>query len=148
VGKYVWDDFELTVVAAFYTGGQRSEKQINLGSAAEIHLPTAGILFRNSQNGYYRLSVAPLTGGKEGIYKLVKITGGREIELSSWRRDLIITLRNEIKLRCQGDKIALWINALKVADFKDAELKAGAISLFFSGGIGSFDDLVIKKLKP
>jgi hypothetical protein len=148
VGKQFWDDFELTVVAAAYSGGERSNNQTNLGSGAEVKLPTFGIIFRNNQQGYYRFLLAPLTGGKEGVYKLTKEVNGKQTELSSWRRDLIITMRNEIKLRCVGGKIEISVNALRLANFSDADLKAGQISLFFLGGMGSFDDLVIKKLKP
>ncbi len=147
VGKHFWGDFELTVVAAAYTGGERSANQTSLGSAAEVKLPTFGIIFRNNQQGYYRFLLAPLTGGKEGVYKLTKEVNGKEVELSSWRRDLIITFRNEIKLRCVGGRIEVSVNALRLANFTDDELKAGQISLFYSAGMGSFDDLVIKRLK-
>ena len=56
-------------------------------------------------------------------------------------------MRNEITVRCAGSRIDLYVNAIKIADFKDESHKSGRITLVFSGGLGSFDDLVIKRLK-
>lgn len=147
VGSYVWENFELSVVAMVYTGGERQNQgQLSVASEAVL-LPTIGLSFRVNPQGYYRLLVAPLTGGKEGLYKLIKVVEGKKTEETGWRRDVAISTRNEIKLRCVGEKIELWINAQRVADFKGPEHQAGQISLLFSGGMASFDDLVIKQLK-
>ena len=147
VRGFVYDDFELEVVAMIYTGGEWKNPGALSAASQEVQLPTVGLSFRISQDGYYRLLIAPLTGGKEGIYRLLKIEGGKQTELTGWRRDLAISARNIIKLRCAGGKMELSINNLRVADFKDETFKSGAINLFYSGGLASFDDLVIKSLK-
>jgi hypothetical protein len=147
VGSYVWDNFELSVVATVYTGGERQNKgPLGVGSE-DVLLSTVALAFRANSRGYYRLLIAPLTGGKEGVYKLIKVVEGQKDEETGWRRDVAISMRNEIKLRCVGEKIELRINAQRVADFKAPEHQAGQISLLFSGGLASFDDLVIKQLK-
>jgi Ca-activated chloride channel homolog len=146
VGRYKWDDFELSVVAAVYSSGERRNER-GLGVASEeVSLPTIGLSFRINEQGYYRLSLAPYTGGKEGVYKLTKVVQGQAVDVTSWRRDAAIGLRNEIKLRCVGDKLELRINVQRVAEFKVADHGAGQLALGFSGGLASFDDLIVKKV--
>jgi hypothetical protein len=146
-GTYTYEDFEATVVATLFTGVQREEKGPDRYTADIKSLPVIGLSFRVNRDGYYTFLLSPLGGSREGIYKLFKIVGGEQIELSSWRRDAAIKMRNEITVRCVGSRIDLYVNAIKIADFKDESHKSGRITLVFSGGLGSFDDLVIKRLK-
>jgi hypothetical protein len=147
VGAYVYEDFEATVVATLFTGAQRDEKP-TISAASDITtLPTIGLSFRVNQDGYYTVLLSPLTGAREGLYKLFKVVNGKQIELSSWRPDLAIKMRNEIKIRCVGPRIDLYVNAIRIAEFKDESHRSGRFTLVFSGGLGSFDDLVIKRLK-
>lgn len=147
VGAYVYDDFEVTVVATLFTGAQRDEKQTSSAVMDLTTLPTIGLSFRINQDGYYTALLSPLMGGREELYKLFKIVNGKQIELTSWRPDQAIKMRNEIKIRCAGSRIDLYVNAIRIADFKDESHKSGRLALVFSGGLGSFDDLVIKRLK-
>lgn len=147
VGSYVYEDFEATVIATLFTGVQRDEKQ-TISPASDITtLPTIGLSFRVNQDGYYTVLLSPLTGAREGLYKVFKVVNGKQIELTSWRPDLAIKLRNEITVRCVGSRIDLYVNAIRIAEFKDESHKSGRFTLVFSGGLGSFDDLVIKRLK-
>lgn len=147
VGSYTYEDFEATVVATLFTGVQRFEKGA-ISSASDLTtLPTIGLSFRISQSGYYTVLLSPLAGEREGLYKLFKVVNGKQIELTSWRPDLAIKARNEITVRCVGSRIDLYVNAIRIADFKDDSHKSGRFTLVFSGGSGSFDDLVIKRLK-
>jgi hypothetical protein len=147
VGAYLYEDFEATVVATLFTGVQREEKAPDRYTSDIKSLPVIGLSFRVNRDGYYTVLLSPLGGSREGIYKLFKIVGGEQIELTSWRRDAAIKMRNEISVRCVGSRIDLYVNAIKIADFKDESHKSGRITLVFSGGLGSFDDLVIKRLK-
>ncbi|MGH9831486.1 MAG: hypothetical protein ACRD9Y_00640, partial [Blastocatellia bacterium] len=112
-----------------------------------VSIPTIGLSFRVNQDGYYTILLSPLGGSREGRYKLFKVVNGKQIELSSWRPDAAIKMRNEITVRCVGSKIDLYVNAIRIAEFKDESHQSGRITLVFSGGLGSFDDLVIKRLK-
>jgi hypothetical protein len=147
VGAYVYEDFEATVIATLFTGVQREEKGPTRSTADIASLPVIGLSFRVNRDGYYTVLLSPLGGSGEGIYKLFKVVGDKQIELTSWRRDAAIKMRNEITVRSEGPRIDLYINAIRVADFKDESHKSGRITLVFSGGLGSFDDLVIKRLK-
>src|SRR5574341_332378 len=147
VGSYVYEDFEATVVATLFTGVQREEKGPSRSTADIVSIPTIGLSFRVNQDGYYTILLSPLGGSREGRYKLFKVVNGKQIELSSWRPDAAIKMRNEITVRCIGPKIDLYVNAIRIAEFKDESHKSGRITLVFSGGLGSFDDLVIKRLK-
>jgi len=147
VGAYLYEDFEATVVATLFTGVQREEKAPDRYTSDIKALPVIGLSFRVNSDGYYTVLLSPLGGSREGIYKLFKVVSGRQIELTSWRRDAAIKMRNEITVRCAGSRIDLYINAIKIADFNDESHKSGRITLVFSGGLGSFDDLVIKRLK-
>jgi hypothetical protein len=147
VGSFVYEDFEATVVATIFTGPQRDEKRTT-GPASDItSLPTIGLSFRGTQDGYYTVMLSPLTGAREGLYKAFKVVNGKQIELSGWRPDLAIKMRNEIMVRCVGARIDLFVNAVRIAEFKDESHKSGRLTLVFSGGLGSFDDLVIKRVK-
>lgn len=143
----MYEDFEATVVATLFTGVQRDEKAPTRSTADITSLPVIGLSFRVNRAGYYTVLLSPLGGLGEGIYKLFKVVSGKQIELTSWRRDAAIKMRNEITVRCVGPRIDLYVNAIKIADFKDESHKGGRITLVFSGGLGSFDDLVIKRLK-
>jgi hypothetical protein len=147
VGAYVYEDFEATVVATLFTGVQHEEKGATRNTADIKSIPVIGLSFRVNQDGYYTLLLSPLGGSGEGVYKLFKVVSGKQIEVTSWRRDAAIKIRNEITLRCAGSRIDLYVNAIRIADFKDESHKSGRITLVFSGGLGSFDDLVIKRLK-
>jgi hypothetical protein len=147
VGSYIYEDFEATVVATLFTGVQREEKGATRSNADITSMPVIGLSFRVNQDGYYTVLLSPLGGSREGVYKLFKVANGKQIELSSWRSDAAIKMRNEITIRCLGPRIDLYVNAIKIAEFKDESHKSGRITLVFSGGLGSFDDLAIKKLK-
>jgi len=147
VGAYVYEDFEATVVATLFTGVQREEKGATRSTADITSLPVIGLSFRVNQDGYYTVLLSPLGGSGEGVYKLFKVVSGKQIEVTSWRRDKAIKMRNEITVRCAGSRIDLYVNAIRIADFKDESHKSGRFTLVFSGGLGSFDDLVIKRLK-
>jgi hypothetical protein len=147
VGTYVYEDFEATVVATLFTGVEREEKAPDRNTSDIKSLPVIGLSFRVNRDGYYTVLLSPLGGSREGIYKLFKVVSGKQIELTSWRRDAAIKLRNEITVRCVGSRIDLYVNAIRIADFKDESHQSGRITLVFSGGLGSFDDLVIKRLK-
>jgi hypothetical protein len=105
-----------------------------------------GIQFRINENGYYTLSLSPTNSGSGGLYRLLKVANGKQIEITSWRRDVAITMRNQIKLRCSGSKIEIYVNSLRLDTLKDDSHKRGLISLVFSGEAGMFDDLTVKKL--
>ena len=146
VGKFIYGDFEAAVTATFI-----SRPQMPAGGASPglVALPTIGLSFRVNENGYYRLLIAPPREGgigSGGFYKLLKIAGGEQTELTPWRKDSAIAMRNLIELRCAGPRTDIHINNLRVGAINDGSHKSGSINLVFSGEAGTFDDLVIKKL--
>jgi hypothetical protein len=106
-GAYTYEDFEATVVATLFTGVQREEKAPDRYTSDIKSLPVIGLSFRVNRDGYYTVLLSPLGGSREGIYKLFKIVGGEQIELTSWRRDAAIKMRSEITVRCVGSRIDL-----------------------------------------
>jgi hypothetical protein len=84
--------------------------------------------------------------GSGGLYKLIKVAGGRQTDVARWSREKTISMRNQIKLRCAGSKTEIYVNSLRLATLEDGAHKRGLISLVFSGEAGTFDDLTIKKL--
>lgn len=146
IGSYVYEDFEATVVASLFTSVVHTKGSTS--SASDLTtLPTIGLSFRVSKDGYYTALLSPLAGQNEGLYRLFKVVNGKQIELTRWRPDLAIKMRNELTVRCVGQKIELHVNAIKIAEFKDDSHARGRLTLVFSGGLGSFDDVVIKKVK-
>jgi hypothetical protein len=106
-----------------------------------------GFQFRINENGYYTLLLAPASGGGGGLYRLLKVANGKQMEIAGWRRDAAIGMRNQIKLRCAGSKLEIYVNNLRLDTLEDDSHERGSISLVFSGEAGMFDDLVIKMLK-
>ena len=153
VGEFIYDDFEVTVTATFLIPPQRTSDSGGasnsgaLSSPGSISLPVIGFQFRINENGYYRLLIAPASGGGGGLYRLLKVANGKQTEIAGWRRDAAIALRNQIKLRCAGSKLEIYVNNLRLDTLKDDSHERGSISLVFSGEAGMFDDLVIKTLK-
>jgi Ca-activated chloride channel family protein len=152
VGAFIYNDFEASVTATFIIRPQRaansgaSSASGSINSTTSISLPTIGLSFRINENGYYTLLIAPAAGADGGFYKLLKIADGKQTELTSWRKDSAIALRNQIKLRCVGPRLEIYVNNLRLDSMKDDSHKQGSISLVFSGEAGMFDDLTIKKL--
>jgi Ca-activated chloride channel homolog len=152
VGEFIYENFEATVTATFLIPPQRSSDgggatiSGSLSLPASISLPVIGFQFRINENGYYTLSLAPPSGGGGGSYRLLKVTNGQRTEITSWRRDVAIAMRNQIKLRCSGSKLEIYVNNLRLDTLKDESHKRGSISLVFSGEAGMFDDLTVKKL--
>lgn len=149
VGSLVYENFEATVIATMFTGAQRDEKTAAQTTAASdlTTLPTIGMSFRVNERGNYTVLLSPFVGGREGVYKLIKTVDGKQTELTNWRREQLVQTRNELKVKCVGNKIELYLNSIRIADFKDESHAQGRLSLVFSGGLGSFDDLIVKKLK-
>jgi Ca-activated chloride channel homolog len=146
VGEFIYGDFEAAVTATFLARPQRPAGVKASGSA---NAPMIGLSFRINGNGYYKLLIAPpkeggIGGG--GFYKLLKIAGGEQTELTPWRKDTSILMRNFIELRCAGSKIEIFANNLRLGSLNDISHKRGSISLTFSGETATFDDLAIKKL--
>jgi VWFA-related protein len=146
VSTFVYSDFEASVVAEAI-GGARGAGLRSVGRVYDAGVLTAsGLSFRINESGYYTLLVAPYPSGKEGVYKLLKVSGGVQTDLINWRKDSAVTFRNSIKVRCVGSKIEIFINTLRVNVFNDEDHKEGRINLVVSDGEASFDDLSIKKL--
>jgi Ca-activated chloride channel homolog len=146
VGEFIYGDFEAAVTATFLARPQRPAGANSPGSA---NAPTIGLSFRINGNGYYKLLIAPpkeggIGGG--GFYKLLKVAGAEQTELTPWRKDTSILMRNLIELRCAGPRIEIFVNNLRLGAFNDISHKRGSISLTFSGETATFDDLAIKKL--
>jgi Ca-activated chloride channel family protein len=152
VGAFIYDDFEATITATFLVRPQRSAGSSASSASGSINLPTSvslpvvGFQFRINQNGYYTLLLSPASGASGGFYQLLKVAGGKQTEITSWRRDAAIGLRNQIKLRCVGPKLEIYVNSLRLDTLQDDLHKRGSISLVFSGEAGMFDDLIVKKL--
>jgi Ca-activated chloride channel family protein len=150
VGAFIYNDFEASVTATFIIRPQRSTSggsdSGSVSSPTSISLPTIGVSFRINENGYYTLLISPATVGGGGYYKLIKVDGGKQTEITSWRRDMAIAIRNQIKLRCAESKLEIYVNNLRLDTLKDGSHKRGSISLVFSGEAGMFDDLAIKRL--
>jgi Ca-activated chloride channel homolog len=148
VGDFIYDNFEATVTATFVTRAPRSVNSADNSASDFIHLPTIGLSFRINENGYYTLMIACGTGGigNSGLYKLLKVAGGKQTDITPWRKETAISMRNQIKLYCAGSKMEIYVNNLRLATLKDDSHKRGLISLVFSGEAGMFDDLTIKKL--
>ncbi len=145
VGDFIYEDFEASVTAAFLTRQQPSANN-NVGFT---NMSLIGLLFRINGNGYYELELSPPREGgigSSGFYKLLKIAGGEQTDLTGWRKDTAIAMRNQIKLRCVGSKLEIYVNNLRLDTLKDDSHKRGSISLVFSGEAATFDDLAIKKL--
>jgi Ca-activated chloride channel homolog len=146
VGEFIYGDFEAAVTATFLA---RPQRPAGVNSAGSANLPMIGLSFRINSNGYYKLLIAPPreggTGGG-GFYKLLKIAGGEQTELTPWRKDTSILMRNLIELRCAGPKMEIYVNNLRLGALNDVSHKQGSISLTFSGETATFDDLAIKKL--
>jgi Ca-activated chloride channel homolog len=152
VGTFIYDDFEATATATFIISPQRSvgsgatSTPGSISLPASISLPMIGLQFRINENGYYTLLLAPATGVSGGLYKLFKIADGKQMEITGWRRDAAIGMRNQVKLRCDGSKMEIYVNNLRLDTLKDDSHKRGTISLVFSGEAGMFDDLTVKKM--
>ena len=150
-GAFIYDNFEAAVTATIIIRPQRSAGSGGSPSGSvslpdSISLPTIGIQFRINENGYYTLLLSPAGAGNGGLYKLFKFTNGKQTDLTSWRRDAAIAMRNQIKLRCAGSKLDIYINNLRIDTLKDDSHTRGSISLVFSGDAGMLDDLTVKKL--
>ncbi len=87
---FVYRDFEASIVAE--TVGSPKD-------GASGILTASGFSFRINESGYYTLLVAPLPNGKEGLYKLLKVSAGNQTDLINWRKDPVITFRNRIEDR-------------------------------------------------
>jgi Ca-activated chloride channel family protein len=141
VGEFIYDNFEAAVTATFLARPQRP--------AGDAKLPTIGLSFRINGNGYYKLLIAPPREGgigSGGFYQLLKIADGEQTELTGWRKDTAIAMRNLIELRCAGPKMEIYVNNLRLGSLNDSSHKRGLISLVFSGKAGMFENLAIKKL--
>ena len=59
---------------------------------------------------------------------------------------------NEIAIRCQGNRIQLWVNGYRTVDFRESEAniaRTGVIGVQIHGGLpaeASYKDIRIKKL--
>jgi len=152
VGAFIYDDFEASVTATFILRPQRptnsgaSSASGSISLPTSVSLPTIGVQFRINENGYYTLLLSPASGGSGGFYKLLKVANGQQTEITSWRRDAAIAMRNQVKLRCAESKLEIYVNNLRLDTLKDDSHKRGSISLVFSGEAGTFDDLTVKKL--
>jgi hypothetical protein len=139
VGAFTYDDFEATATATIIippqrsAGGGSASTSDPLNSPISISLPAIGLQFRINENGYYRLLLSPASGGSGGLYKLQKVANGKQTEITSWRRDAAIAMRNQIKLRCAGSKMEIYVNNLRLDTLKDDSHMRGSISLIFSG---------------
>ncbi|NOT64373.1 MAG: VWA domain-containing protein [Acidobacteria bacterium] len=144
---YQYSDFEATFSVNFLTPPERSRLD-----SGQIRNPTsdvfsvAGMSFRMNETGYYQLSVSAAPNPEIGMYRLTKVAGGREIVLISWRRDSAIRVASQFKLKCVGEKIEIYANAMKLNEIKDATHRAGKVGLVFNGGTAEFDNLSIKRL--
>ncbi len=143
---YVYADFEASVSVEAIGGPKDAGQRSSLGMTDVGALTAAGLSFRINENGYYTLMVAPLPSGKEGFYKLFKVSAGRRTDLINWRKDSAITFRNHIKVRCAGPRIEIYVNQLRIMAVNDDSHREGRISLVLSDGDAAFDDLLIKKL--
>jgi Ca-activated chloride channel family protein len=146
VGEFIYGDFEAAVTATFLA---RPQRPAGVKAPDSATAPMIGLSFRINGNGYYKLLIAPpkeggIGGG--GFYKLLKIAGGEQTELTPWRKDTSILMRNLIELRCAGPRIEIFVNSLRLGSLNDVSHKQGSISLSFSGETATFDDLAIKKL--
>jgi Ca-activated chloride channel family protein len=146
IGDFVYGDFEAAVTATFLA---RPKRLADASSASFDDLPMIGLSFRISGNGCYKLLIAPPREGgigSGGFYKLLKTAGGEQMELTPWRRNTAISMRNLIELRCAGPKMEIYVNNLPLGSLNDISHKRGSISLVFSGESGMFENLAIKKL--
>jgi Ca-activated chloride channel family protein len=143
---FVYADFEASVNVEVIGGPKDAGRRSSPGLTDAGTLTAAGLSFRINQDGYYTLMVAPLPNGKEGLYKLLKVSGGKQTDLINWRKDSAITFRNRIKVRCAGSRIEIFINLLRIYAVNDGAHKEGRLNLVLSDGHVTFDDLVIKKL--
>jgi Ca-activated chloride channel family protein len=153
VRDFVYTDFEMSVTALFILAGQRplGSGTVSTGNATNlptsVSLPVLGVSFRVNETGYYSLLLAPSASAGGGAYKLVKIINGEKVDLTSWRRDAIITMRNQIKIKCVGSKLEMYVNNMRLETLQDATHTAGRLSLLFNVESASFDELTIKRLK-
>ena len=143
---YVYADFEASVSVEAIGGPRDAGQRSSLGMTDVGTLTAAGLSFRINENGYYTLLIAPLPNGKEGLYKLFKVSGGRQTDLINWRKDSAITFRNQVKVRCAGSRIEIYVNQLRITAVNDDSHKEGRVSLVLSDGDAAFDDLLIRKL--
>ncbi|MBI1760286.1 MAG: VWA domain-containing protein [Acidobacteria bacterium] len=137
---FQYKDFELTVNAAL------AGEVLPPGSIGATELSVMGLSFRVNPHGYYELSLAPFPGRHMGMFTLSKVANGQSTILRRADREPVIGLSNQIKVRCRGPQIELFINGLLVASLKDETHQAGAISLLFNGKAATFDDLTIRRL--
>lgn len=110
-------------------------------------LATIGLSFRINPNGYYEISLAPIPDKRLGIFTLSKVVSGRRITLWHSEKEPVIDLNNQIKVRCRGAQIEIFINGLRIAKLKDDAHATGTISLLFNGKAATFDDITIKQLE-
>lgn len=152
VGTFVYQNFEASVTATFLLPPQRSANSNANAGRGSVHLPTAvslpllGLSFRINEQGYYTFLLAASASGQGGAYKVLKTVNGTQTELTSWRRDTAIAMRNQIKIRCVGPKLELYVNNLRLDTLTDTSHAAGRLSLLFSSEAATFDDLMIKRL--
>jgi Ca-activated chloride channel family protein len=146
IGDFIYSDFQAALTATFLA---RPKRPAGASSTGVDGLPMIGLSFRINENGGYKLLIAPPTEGgvgSGGFYKLLKIGGGEQTELSGWRKSTAISMRNLIELRCAGSKFEIYVNNLPLGSLNDSAYKRGSISLVFSGESGMFENLAIKKL--
>jgi len=113
-----------------------------------------GMVFRLNATGCYTLLVKNV--GKPGAsFKLAKRTwqrvASKETVLIPWTpapaamRQRI--KREQIKIECKGDRIAIWLNDVRADEIKDASFLEGQIGMAqFGYGRIQFHDLEVKSL--
>jgi hypothetical protein len=96
----------------------------------------AGLVFRQSERGYYAFAAAP------GFAAVRRVEPIRTTELQRWPLDGIAGGLQQIEVRCDGADCAFYHQEVLLGRIQDSAFAEGRIGLYLSGkGEAVFNDL-------